>query len=141
MDNNEKIRDRIRQSLENASSTIELKLKIENEIISIMNIIHELTNGEIGFTVKENKPAHSRFVDCEKLVFLKKTSVNHPYGFTLIGYSLNNETGYPVSVETESEYYDCNNEMELKDIIASIIEKKSLQIIQLMSEKVEDIPF
>lgn len=141
MDNNEKLKDRIRQSLINASSTIELKVKIEDEIINIMNMINELTGGEIGFRITENIPVNVNFRDCEKIVFLQKTSVNHPYGFHIIGYTLNNQTGYPVSLETDSEYYDCNNDSELRDVIASIIDKKSLQIMQLMTEKVENLPF
>jgi len=141
MDNNEKLRDRIKKSLNNASSTIDLKVKIEDEISNIMKIINELTDGEIGFSIEENKPVNLDFRDCAKIVFLQKTSVNFPYGFYIIGYTLNYQSGYPVSLETESEYYDCNNESELKDVIASIIDKKSLQIIQLMAEEVDNIPF
>jgi len=141
MDNNEKIRDRIKRSLDNASSTVELKIKIEQDISSIMNIIYELTDGKIGFSVEDNNPVNPVFQDCARLVFLKKTDVNFPYGFNILGYTLNNQSGYPVNVESETEYFDCANESELKDVIVSIIEEKSLHIIQLISEKVDDMPF
>lgn len=141
MDNNEKLRDRIKRSLENASSTIELKMKIEQDISNIMELVHELTNGEIGFDVVDNIPVNPKFEGCNKLIFLKKSTVNFPYGFHFIGYSLHKQSGYPVSVETETQYFDCDNEGELTDVIASIIEEKSLKIIELMSTEVNDIPF
>lgn len=141
MDNNEKLRDRIKKSLENASSTIELKQKIEKDIVNILNIISDLTNGEIGFDINDNNPANPSFSASNSLVFLKKANVNFAYGFNILGYSLSNTAGYPVTLETETQYYDCNNEDELKDVMASIIDAKSLQIIQLMSEEIDNIPF
>lgn len=141
MNNSEKLRDRIKKSLENASSTIDLKIKIEEEIKKIMSMINEFTDGEIGVEINLNRPKDPYFLDCEKVVFLQKNSVNHLYGFNIIGYSLSANSGYPVSVETESECFDCKNESELGNVIAEIIDKKSLQIVQLMSEKVEDLPF
>ncbi|EOV8746802.1 hypothetical protein ACOSL4_004858, partial [Escherichia coli] len=69
MDNNEKLRDRIKRSLENASSTIELKNKIEQDISNIMNLVYELTNGEIGFDVVNNAPVNPKFEGCNKLIF------------------------------------------------------------------------
>ncbi|MDI3201368.1 hypothetical protein QK324_25530, partial [Serratia ureilytica] len=122
-------------------STIALKEKIEGIINEMMVIVSELTGGEITHITKDNTPVNRDYSNSDKLVFLKKSSVNFDYGFALIGYAINFENGFPVSVETDIEYFDCQNEDELRATIADIIDKKAIKIIQLVEEKVDDIPF
>lgn len=141
MSNYEKLRERIKKSLENAMSTVELKEKIKKDITEIVNIISELTNGEITPVVNENYPPNARFPQCDYLIFLQKKSVNYQHGFNIVGYALNESSGYPVIIETETEFFDCADEFELKELLANIIDQRSLKIIQLLNEEVRDLPF
>jgi len=141
MSNYEKLRERIKKSLENAISTVELKDKIKKDIIEVVNIIGDLTNDEITPVVNENFPTNARFPQCDYLIFLQKKSVNYQYGFNIIGYAINDASGYPVILETETDVFDCGNESEMKEIIANVIDQKSIKIIKLLNEEVRDIPF
>ncbi|MFN2993979.1 hypothetical protein [Serratia plymuthica] len=141
MDNKEKLRERIKSSLDNANNTLELKEKIEVEIANIMKMVTELTDGVIEHEIRENISKLPSFHDCEKLVSLHKIVDGVPYGFTILGFSLNYSNAYPVTVETENEIFDCQDEDALKDTIASIIDKRSLRIMQLVSKEVPDLPF
>ncbi|MRX62501.1 hypothetical protein GJU37_30475 [Klebsiella pneumoniae] len=67
----------------------------------------------------------------------------YPKGFILFGFSINESTGYPVQVETEDEAAECTDVDNLKESIVYIIEKRSIEIMKLISEQQEDddIPF
>ncbi|MGU0027978.1 hypothetical protein ACVXKM_28400, partial [Klebsiella pneumoniae] len=70
-------------------------------------------------------------------------SMAYPKGFILFGFSINESTGYPVQVETEDEAAECTDVDNLKESIVYIIEKRSIEIMKLISEQQEDddIPF
>lgn len=50
-------------------------------------------------------------------------------------------SGFPVEIETEQEIFNAYDSKELSNIIANIIDKSSIQIMELAYKSIEDLPF
>ncbi|HEE9790493.1 TPA: hypothetical protein R8F93_004591 [Enterobacter soli] len=139
---NEELITRLRNSLEKANITLKLKARIEEDMSSVLDILKDLTSDSIDYYIMENSPVIPLYKDCSKLLRLKKKS-NSDYssGMILFGFSINDSTGYPLQLETESEYFECSDVDEMKECIVFIIENKSIDIMKLISEDSDFIPF
>lgn len=134
--------ERLKASLTKANETLKLKNRIDADILSVLSILKELTSDSIDFEISQNIPIQPRFKDCKRIVKVKRKSQNsYSDGFILFGYSINESTGYPMQVETETEVDDCADVDDLKEAIVYIIEHKSIDIMKLISEDTDDIPF
>ncbi|MEB5781677.1 hypothetical protein AAHW07_26565 (plasmid) [Klebsiella variicola subsp. variicola] len=134
--------ERLKASLEKANETLKLKNRIDADISSILSILKELTSDSIDFEISQNVPIQPRFKDCKRLVRLKrKSQVSYSDGIVLFGYSINESTGYPMQIETETEVDDCADVDDLKESIVYVIEQKSIDIMKLISEDTDYIPF
>ncbi|HEC8749374.1 hypothetical protein O3H74_25850 [Escherichia coli] len=134
--------ERLKASLEKANETLKLKNRIDADISSVLSILKELTSDSIDFEISQNIPIQPKFKDCKRIVRLKrKSQSSYSDGFILFGYSINESTGYPMQIETETEVDDCVNVDDLKESIVYVIEQKSIDIMKLISEDTDDIPF
>ncbi|HFL7971762.1 hypothetical protein AAHV96_26410 (plasmid) [Klebsiella pneumoniae] len=141
---NEEFQERLKASLKKANETLILKDKIESDISSILSMLKDITSDSIDFDIFQNTSKMPKYKDCKKIVRIKKnSSMAYPKGFILFGFSINESTGYPVQVETEDEAAECTDVDNLKESIVYIIEKRSIEIMKLISEQQEDddIPF
>ncbi|EKJ7698232.1 hypothetical protein NUBL19415_50420 [Klebsiella pneumoniae] len=141
---NEEFQERLKASLKKANETLILKDKIESDISSILSMLKDITSDSIDFDILQNNSKIIKYIGCKKIVRIKKNSIMaYPKGFILFGFSINESTGYPVQVETEDEAAECTDVDNLKESIVYIIEKRSIEIMKLISEQQEDddIPF
>ncbi|HHC4035569.1 TPA: hypothetical protein ACN7IO_005234 [Klebsiella pneumoniae] len=141
---NEEFQERLKASLKKANETLILKDKIESDISSILSMLKDITSDSIDFDISQNNSKMIKYIGCKKIVRIKKNSIMaYPKGFILFGFSINESTGYPVQVETEDEAAECTDVDNLKESIVYIIEKRSIEIMKLISEQQEDddIPF
>ncbi|HFZ1089064.1 TPA: hypothetical protein ACIJS4_005370 [Klebsiella oxytoca] len=141
---NEEFQERLKASLKKANETLILKDKIESDISSILSMLKDITSDSIDFDILQNNSKMIKYIGCKKIVRIKKNSIMaYPKGFILFGFSINESTGYPVQVETEDEAAECTDVDNLKESIVYIIEKRSIEIMKLISEQQEDddIPF
>lgn len=138
----EEFQERLKASLAKANATLELKNRIESDITSILSMLKDITSDSIDFEISQNIPVAPKYKDCQKIVKIKRQS-QHTYtnSLILLGFSINEHTGYPVLVETEKEVDECIDVDNLKDSIVYIIEEKSIDIMKLISEEADDIPF
>ncbi|MDF7758925.1 hypothetical protein PU683_05190 [Kosakonia cowanii] len=138
----EELKERLKKSLENANNILQLKARIEDDISSVLDILKELTSNSIDYKICENEPMVFLFKDCKRLVYIKKKS-DESYGSNLIllGFSINESTGYPMQLETDSEFFECKSVDEMKETLAYIIDKKSIEIMKLISEDNSHVPF
>jgi len=142
MSSNEDIFEKIKKSLQTAKDTLHLKKKIENEISEVIIMLTEMTAGAIGFEIKNNDKKNMDYQSPEKIIVLKNKNMPFVPGFILCGYSINENTGYPVTVEDEENIYPCVDEVQLKTKISDIISshENSMKIVNLASSN-SDIPF
>lgn len=138
----EEFQERLKASLAKANETLKLKNRIDADISSVLSILKDLTSNSIDFEISQNIPIAPKFKDCKRIVRLKRKSQDsYSNGFILFGYSINESTGYPMQVETENEVDDCMDVDDLKESIIYVIEQKSIDIMKLISEDTDDIPF
>ncbi|WP_027712509.1 hypothetical protein [Dickeya chrysanthemi] len=138
-----KLLEKISKSLENANNLLKLKGKIENDILQTLNIVQEVTTNAVKFSILENNEAYAQYQSSTKLVkIIKHSNSIIQSGFILLGFSINEKTGYPMMIETEDDLYAIKTESELSDVLVTIIDQKALDIMKLISESRDDaIPF
>lgn len=140
MSYNEEIFKKIHESLQAARDALKLKERISGDIIEILSMVRTLTDDAVFFEIIDNDGDYPSYGSSNKIIRIFKKS-NPYHSFTLCGYSTDEASGYPVSVETEMTIFTCTDDSALKDVISDIITEKrtSMQIINLISA--EDIPF
>lgn len=139
-DENE-IFNRIKASLDRASSVLDIKNKIEEEIYKIVKKLEDFTHNKIEILIKTNHFENINFQSSNSLVCINKTKLNFNYGFILFGYNIDDVSGFPVEIETEQEVFNANDFKELSNIIANIIDKASIKIMELAYKNIEELPF
>lgn len=134
--------ERLRRSLEEANIALNLKQKIEESILDVVNLIKEVIGEGVVFSIDINRSSAGVYRECEKLMIMaKNTGDIFDERLTLFGFSLAESTSFPVFVETDMESLIANNDDELRNIVASIIEQNSLKIMKFISEKGIPDPF
>ncbi|GKV93587.1 hypothetical protein H2Y56_06365 [Pectobacterium aroidearum] len=139
----ETLLEKISKSLENANNLLKLKGKIESDILQTLNIVTEITNNAVEFSIFEKNGDYDKYESSARLVKIIKPSsgIIHS-GFIFLGFSINEKTGYPMVIETEANYYVIKDESELSDVLVNIIDQRALAIMKLISESQDDdIPF
>lgn len=138
----EEFQERLKASLAKANATLLLKDRIESDISSILSMLKNITSDSIDFEISHNIPVAPKYKECQKIVKVKRRSQStYSNGLILFGFSINEHTGYPVQVETEREVDECIDVDNLKESIVYVIEEKSIDIMKLISEEDDDIPF
>ena len=140
MSSNEEIYNKIQESLQAARDALQLKTRITSDIVEVLSMLSELTNDAVSFEIKDNSGNEPSYRFCQKLIYIEKKS-NSYYSFVLCGYSIDELSGYPVSLEDENKIMTCNDDMSLKTAISELITDKNIamKIINLISA--DDIPF
>lgn len=140
MSSNSEIFKKIQESLQAARDTIKLKDRIENDITDVIAIIPELTEDAVSFIIEENNHDDLSYSSTNKLITIIKKS-NPYYKFILCGYSIDENYGYPVTVETKHTLTTCADDENLKLFLTDLITQKetSMRIINLIS--IDEIPF
>lgn len=128
--------ERLKKSLKEANVALNLKPKIEESVLDVVNLLKEVIGDGVIFSIDINPHSIGDYSECDKLVNMEKKTgdIDDEY-LTLFGFSLAESTSFPVFVETEIESWIANNDDELKNIITSIIEQNSLRIMKFISEK------
>ncbi|MEB6390939.1 hypothetical protein [Kluyvera ascorbata] len=140
MSSNSEIFKKIQASLQAARDTIKLKDRIEDDINDVMSVIPQLTNDAVSFVISGNNYDDLSYNACNKIITITKKS-NPYYKFILCGYSIDENNGYPVTVETKHTLTTCADDENLKLLLTDLITEKetSMRIVNLIS--MDDIPF
>lgn len=140
MSSNSEIFKKIQESLQAARDTINLKDRIENDINDVVSIISQLTDDAVSYSISQNNYVDLSYTSCNKIITIIKKS-DPSYRFILCGYSIDENDGYPVTVETKNAITTCGDDENLKLFLTEVITEKetSMKIINLIS--VDGIPF
>lgn len=140
MNPNDEIFKKIQESLQAAREALKLKERISSDISEVLSIVPTLTDNAVSFAIIENDGSFPKYNSCGKIVQIFKKS-NPLFGFILCGYTIDEVSGYPVSVENEKTIFTCSDDSALKSVLTDLITEKgnSMKIINLISA--EDIPF
>ncbi|MEQ5226965.1 hypothetical protein ABN220_15140 [Proteus cibi] len=141
MNDENEIFNRIKASLDRASSVLDIKNKIEEEIYKIVKKLEDFTHNQIEILIKTNYSGNVNFQSSNILVCINKTKLSFNYGFILFGYNIDDVSGFPIEIETEQEVFNANNFKELSNIIANVIDKASIKIMELAYKNIEELPF
>lgn len=141
MSANEELLKRIRESLETAQKTLKIKEKIEEEINHILNEINKMLGNSVTFELLDYD-GEKGFSSSGKVIYISKSGHQFGESFILFGIGINENTGYPVNVETVRSIYNCNDDSELKGCIGDIIteDQNSMLIVKIASSE-PPIPF
>ena len=104
-------------------------------------MVSVLTDGAVSYKIEENIFDDADHTESSKLIKIIKTS-NPYHNFILCGYSIDEESGYPVTIENAISIFNCNDDVSLKTTISDLIilKQNSMRIINLVSIG-DDIPF
>lgn len=140
MNSNSEIFKKIQASLQAARDTIKLKDRIEDDINDVMSIISQLTDDAVSFVISGNDYDDPSYNSSNKIITIIKKSTPY-YNFILCGYSIDENNGYPVTVETKQTLTTCADDENLKSLLTDLITEKetSMRIVNLIS--MDDIPF
>lgn len=141
MNSNDEIFKKIQASLKAAREISGLKKKIESNISEVLSMVSDLTNDAVSYEIIDNPNLHPSYTETDKLIKIFKTS-NSYYSFFLCGYSIDEASGYPVTIENSNTIFNCNDDVSLKTTISDLIVQKenSMKIINFVSLG-DDIPF
>lgn len=141
MSTNEDLFKRLRESIESAQKTLKVKEKIEEELNHVLSEINKLLGNSVTFEVLDSN-GERHFSSSSKIIHLSKSGVNFGPSFILFGFSISENTGYPVIIETSKNLFNCNSDSELKGCIGDILteEKNSIILVKVASED-PPIPF
>lgn len=130
--------EKIKASLDRASSIIDIKNKIENKINIVIEKLEVITNNKIKVLFKDNHHYSPKFINSERLIYIDKLNASDKSGFILFGYSFSKINGFPIEIETEIESFYAENIDDLLHIIVSIIDKESIRIMELVHHPLKD---
>lgn len=124
--------EKIKASLDRASSIIDIKKQIENKISIVIEKLEMITNNKIKILFKDNHHYCPEFINSERLIYIDKVNVSDESGFILFGYSFSKINGFPIEIETEMESFHAEDINDLLHIIVNIIDRESIRIMELV---------
>ncbi|MCK9780406.1 MULTISPECIES: hypothetical protein [Enterobacterales] len=130
--------EKIKASLDRASSIIDIKKQIENKISIVIEKLEMITNNKIKILFKDNHHYCPKFINSERLIYINKVNINDESGFILFGYSFSKINGFPIEIETEIESFHAEDIDDLLHIIVNIIDKQSIRIMELVHHPLKD---
>ncbi|MBG2874583.1 hypothetical protein I4902_17515 [Proteus alimentorum] len=130
--------EKIKASLDRASSIIDIKKQIENKISIVIEKLEMITNNKIKILFKDNHHYCPKFINSERLIYIDKVNVSDESGFILFGYSFSKINGFPIEIETEMESFHAENIDDLLHIIVNIIDRESIRIMELVHHSLKD---
>lgn len=130
--------EKIKASLDRASSIIDIKKQIENKISIVIEKLEMITNNKIKILFKDNHHYCPKFINSERLIYIDKVNVSDKSGFILFGYSFSKINGFPIEIETEIESFHAENIDDLLHIIVNIIDRESIRIMELVHHPFKD---
>lgn len=130
--------EKIKASLDRASSIIDIKNKIENKINIVIEKLEVITNNKIKVLFKDNHHYSPQFINSERLIYIDKLNASDKSGFILFGYSFSKINGFPIEIETEIESFYAENIDDLLHIIVNIIDRESIRIMELVHHPLKD---
>ena len=130
--------EKIKASLDRASSIIDIKKQIENKISIVIEKLEMITNNKIKILFKDNHHYCPTFINSERLIYIDKVNVSDESGFILFGYSFSKINGFPIEIETEMESFHAENIDDLLHIIVNIIDRESIRIMELVHHSLKD---
>lgn len=135
--------DKIKNSLNRASETIKIRENIASDIEEIASSISQITEGALAvkFIAPDEKLMKTGYESSEKVVVVIKPSSFLSNGINLFGFGINKETGYPVLIQTKYEDFYALDKHELFDVISDIIDRESINIMDILNQNSNDIPF
>lgn len=135
--------DKIKNSLNRASETIRIRENIAGDIEEIASSISQITEGALAvkFVTPDESLMRVGYESSEKVVVVTKPLSLWGNEINLFGFGINKETGYPVLIQTTREDFHAFDKHELFDIISDIIDRESINIMDILSQNSNDIPF
>lgn len=130
--------EKIKASLDRASSIIDIKKQIENKISIVIEKLEMITNNKIKILFKDNHHYCPEFINSERLIYIDKVNVSDESGFILFGYSFSKINGFPIEIETEMESFHAEDIDDLLHIIVNIIDRESIRIMELVHHPLKD---
>lgn len=130
--------EKIKASLDRASSIIDIKKQIENKISIVIEKLEMITNNKIKVLFKDNHHYCPKFINSERLIYIDKVTVSNEAGFILFGYSFSKINGFPIEIETEIESFHAEDIDDLLHIIVNIIDRESIRIMELVHHPLND---
>lgn len=130
--------EKIKASLDRASSIIDIKKQIENKISIVIEKLEMITNNKIKILFKDNHHYCPKFINSERLIYIDKVNVSDESGFILFGYNFSKINGFPIEIETEIESFHAENIDDLLHIIVNIIDRESIRIMELVHHSLKD---
>lgn len=135
MNDEHKIFEKIKASLNRASFIIDLRSKIEDKISAVVKKLEVITNNKVKVLFEDNNKSNIHFINSERLVYINNAELSKEDGFILFGYSFSKINGFPIEIETEIESFhaeDIENLLHIiVNIIVNIIDNESIRIIEL----------
>jgi len=141
MNSNNDIFNKIKASLDNARDVVKLKERIGSDISEVLSMISQITDDAVSFSIEKTTHDEIEYLSSDNIVYIYKASSPH-INFIIFAYSIDEVMGYPVTIETKSNFYNCNDDTTLKTIVSDLIIEKetSMKIMKLISND-DDIPF
>ncbi len=130
--------EKIKASLDRASSIIDIKKQIENKISIVIGKLEMITNNKIKILFKDNQHYCPKFINSERLIYIDKVNLSDESGFILFGYSFSKINGFPIEIETEIESFHAEDIDDLLHIIVNIIDRESIRIMELVHHPLKD---
>ncbi|WP_100159691.1 hypothetical protein [Proteus columbae] len=130
--------EKIKASLDRASSIIDIKKQIENKISIVIEKLEMITNNKIKILFKDNHHYCPKFINSERLIYIDNVNVIGESGFILFGYSFSKINGFPIEIETEIESFHAEDIDNLLHIIVNIIDRESIRIMELVHHPLKD---
>lgn len=145
MDKKSQLFERIKDILDTANQVITTKKDIEKTILDTVSTLHNATGGKIRIQLPEPSDflrTHG-YNSSEKIIRIDANIQNDPFRFSeniiLFGYSIDPQTGYPVTVQTRSEDLTIYDEDLLIEFILNRIEKKAVAILEIANENGQEL--
>lgn len=156
---NDEIFKKIKDSIDAAKEVAIVKSSIISDITNVLNMLSDATDGIVKYKIEKNTRTPMDIIS--RRASISSDNIAFAYvgeiflssnSMAIFGYSIDQYTGYPVTIETDIDEIECVSSEELKLVIAEKISNPMITswVVSMMNSNQktdtdtdtnQDIPF